>query len=205
MSTTQLNTINAHIRELMNILDNIKSGRAKREDALKTLDEIENQIDIMLSQLAPERITDERFSAAVKALSDVARKFRSLRESIVFGRYTYAKRQVLEIQETIRHTYRLLTLIRAGAPTALIFQVTPQYLREVAVPEAIVYSNPMAAQIYNVLTRRGEASVEDLAAELKITDDTRDEFNRAIAHLISTGYVRPFYTQDNRMVLRPAR
>lgn len=205
MSTPQLNIINAAIRDLLNALDDVKRGKAKKEDALKILDELENQIDVMLSQLAPERITDERFNAAVRALKDVADKFRSLRESIIFGRYTHAKRQVLDIQESIRHTYRLLTLIRAGAPTALIFQVTPQFLREVAVPEAIVYSNPMAAQIYNALVRKGEASVEELALELKIDDKTREEFNRAIAQLISTGYVRPFFTSDNKMILRPAR
>ena len=205
MSTAQLNTVNATIRDLLNTLNEVKRVKAKKEDALKILDELENQIDIMLSQLAPERITDERFNAAVRALKEVAEKFKSLRESIIFGRYAFAKRQVLDVQESIRHTYRLLTLIRAGAPTSVIFQVTPQYLREVAVPEAIVYSNPMAAQIYNALVRKGEANVEELALELKIDDKTRDEFNRAIAQLISTGYVRPFFTSSNKMILRPAR
>lgn len=205
MSATQLNIINASIRELLDMIDNVKRGKARKDDALKILDEIENQIDIMLSQLAPERITDERFDAAVKALRDISEKFRTLRESIVFGRYAHAKRMVLEIQEAIRHTYRLLTLIRAGAPTALIFQVAPQFLREITIPETIVYSNPMASQIYNILVRKGEAAVEDLAIELKIDDKTRDEFNRAIAQLISTGYVKPYFTPDNKMMLRPAK
>jgi len=205
MSTAQLNVINASVRELLNILDSVRKGRASKDEALRVLDELENQIDVMLSQLAPERITDERFNAAVGALKEVSEKFKNLRESIIFERYSLAKKQVLDIQESIRHIYRLLTLIRAGAPTAMIFQITPQYLREVTVPEAIVYSNPMAAQIYNVLVRRGGATVEELATELKIDDKTREEFNRAIAQLISTGYVKPWFTPNNKMVLKPTR
>ena len=205
MSTAQLNIVNSTIREILRTLDDVKRGRAGKEDVLRLLDELENQIDAILVHLAPERITDERFNAAVKAVKDVSDKIRRVRESVMFGRYTYAKRQLLDVQESVRLTYRLLTLIKAGAPTSVIFQVTPQFLREVAVPEPIVYTNPMAAQIYNVLVRRGEATVEELALELKITDETRDEFNRAISQLISTGYVRPFFTSDNKMILRPAR
>jgi len=83
--------------------------------------------------------------------------------------------------------------------------VAPQFLREITIPETIVYSNPMASQIYNILVRKGEAAVEDLAIELKIDDKTRDEFNRAIAQLISTGYVKPYFTPNNKMMLRPAK
>ena len=207
MSTVQLNAINATIRELLSTLDDLKRGRAEREDALRVVDELENQIDNMLTQLAPERITDERFSAAVNAIKEISEKFKNLRDSIVFGRYNQARRKILEVQESVRHTYRLMMLIRAGAPTTLIFQVTPQFLREaeVAAPETLAYMHPMAAQIYNVLVRRGEAGLDELAVELKIDDKTRDEFNQAVAHLIASGYARPFYTPDNRMVLRLGR
>lgn len=205
MSIAQLNTINASIRELLNMLDRAKRDRARKDDVLRILDELENQIDVMISQLAPERITDVRFNAAVRALRDIADKFKDLRESIVFGRYTNAKSQVLDIHESIKHTYRLLLLIKARAPTPVIFQSTPQFIREIAVPEALAYGSPMAAQIYNTLVRKGEATVEDLALELKIDDRTRFEFNNAIQHLITTGYIKLYLTPDNKMVLRPAR
>lgn len=205
MSTAQLNVVNSTIREILRTLDDVKRGRAGKEDVLRLLDELENQIDAILVHLAPERITDERFNAAVKAVKDVSDKIRRVRESVMFGRYTYAKRQLLDVQESIRLTYRLLTLIKAGAPTPVIFQVAPQFLREVSAPEAVVYTNPMAAQIYNVLVRKGEATVEELALELKVTDETRDEFNRAISQLISMGYARPYFTSDNKMILKPAR
>ena len=115
MSTVQLNAINATIRELLSTLDDLKRGRAEREDALRVVDELENQIDNMLTQLAPERITDERFSAAVNAIKEISEKFKNLRDSIVFGRYNQARRKILEVQESVRHTYRLMMLIRAGA------------------------------------------------------------------------------------------
>jgi len=207
VSTAQLNIINASIRELLKALDDLKRGRTNKDNVLRHIDELENHVDVMLSQLAPERITDERFNAAVRAVKEVTGKFRKLREAIIFGRYSHAKSIILDVQEGIREAFRLLTLIKAGAPTTLIFQVAPQFLREaeVAAPEALVYLNPMAAQIYNILLRKGEASVDELALELKIDDKSRDDFNRALSYLISTGYARIYYTPDNRMVLRPAR
>ena len=205
MSMSQLNIINANIRQLVKVLDEIKRGRASVDEALRLVDEIEGNVDMLVQMLAPERITDERFSATVKSLKELADKFSELRDMISSQRLTYAKKKVFEIQEFIRHIYRVLMLVRAGAPTPVIFQVSPQFLREVTVPEAVVYSNPMSAQIYNILVRRGGATVEELALELKIDDKTRDEFNRAIAQLISMGYVKPYFTPDNKMVLKPTR
>jgi len=207
VSTAVLNTINATIRELLDALDELRRGRRDRRAVLKLVDELENQIDSMISQLAPERITDERFEAAMKAIREVSEKVRKLREYIIGGKTKRARSALLEVQESVRFAYRLLTLIRAGAPTTVIFQVAPQFLREVEVsaPESLVYANPMAGQIYNILLRKGEATVEELAAELRVDDRTRDEFNRAIAYLISSGYARPYFTPDNRMVLRPTK
>ena len=114
------------------------------------------------------------------------------------------RKLVLEIQESIRHTFRLLTLIKAGAPTTLIFQVTPQFLREVKVPESVLYSNPMAAQIYSILVKKGEASIDELAIDLKVDKEKMDDFNRAVATLISTGHVVPYFTPEGKMLLKLA-
>jgi len=207
MTSVQLNIINMTIRNLLEEIDRLKAGRAKREDVLKTIDELEDQIDDMLTRLAPERITDERFSAAVNAVNEVSKEMKELRESVLSGRYAHAKKKVLDVQSAVRSAYRLLMLIHAGAPTTLIFQVTPEFIREelLSAPEALVFANPMASQIYNILVRKGQASVEDLALELKIDDKTREEFNKAVAHLIATGYAKPYFTSDGRMVLKPAR
>ena len=203
--STELNMVNASLRELMAHIDLLRNGKVSVERVMKLIDEAENHVDTLIQALAPERITDERFNAAVGALKEVTSRFKKLREYILAGKYVYAKKFVLDIQESIRSLYRLLILIRAGTPTHVIFQVTPQFLREISVPETLLYTNPMAAQIYNTLARRGGATVEELAVELKIDDKTRDEFNRAIAQLISMGYVKPYFTPDNKMVLRPAR
>ena len=207
MSTAQLNIINSTIRTLLTEIDDLKYRRIKLEDVLKTVDELEDQIDGMISRLAPERITDERFSAAVNAVKDVSKEMKELRDAIISGRYALAKKKVLDVQSVVRNAYRLLILLHAGSPTTLIFQVTPQYLREelLTAPESLVLSSPMASQIYNILVRRGEVSVEELAMELKIDKETREDFNRAITHLIASGYAKPCFTEDNRMILRARR
>jgi len=207
VSTAQLNIINSTIRTLLTEIDDLKYRRIKLEDVLKTVDELEDQIDGMISRLAPERITDERFSAAVNAVKDVSKEMKELRDAIISGRYALAKKKVLDVQSVVRNAYRLLILLHAGSPTTLIFQVTPQFLREelLSAPEALVFANPMASQIYSILQRKGKASVEELAFELKIDDETRDQFNNAIAHLIATGYAKPYYDSSGKMILKPAK
>jgi len=199
-----LNAVNATIREILELLDKARNNKVEADAILRKIDEFEDLVDNMLYNLSPERITDERFNAALSSLTELADKLRELRAHVVLGRYVFAKRVALDVQETLRHTYRLLILIKAGSPTSLIFQVTPQFLREmeVSVPETIIHTSPMAAQIYNILVRKRQATVEELASELNIDDKTRDEFNRAVSQLISAGYARPFLTPDNRMLLK---
>ena len=206
MSSSQQKLIDSLLRELLNAIDNAKYHKMSRDEVLKLLDEVESNVDVLIQMSSPERITDERFTVAVNALKDLSNKFRSLREKIVFEDYINAKSLVLDVQETIKHLYRLLSFIRAGAPSPVIFQVAPQFLREAPVPEALIYGgNPMEAQIYNVLMRKGQASVEELALELKIDDKSRDEFNRALSRLAEIGYIRMYITPDNKIVFRPAR
>lgn len=207
MKPGTLNVINVTIRNLLGEIEKLEKKQGKLDDVLKILDELEDQLDDLLTQLAPERITDERFSAAVNAVNEVSAELKDLRKALLEGRYKYAKDKVLDVQTAIRNAYRLMLLVHAGAPTAFIFQVTPQFLREelLSAPETLVLANPMAAQIYNILLRKGQASIEELALELNIDDKTRDEFNNAIAHLIMRGYVRVYYTKDNKTILRPAR
>jgi len=197
-----LNVMNATIREMLEAIE-----KKNKDAALRLLDELENQIDSMLMDMAPERITDERFEAAMKSISKITEHTRKLREALWDLKFNVARKLVLEVQEAIRNSYRLLILIRAGAPTPVIFQVSPQFLRDVNIhaPESLIYTNPMAAQVYNTLLRKGEATIEELATELGIDERSRDEFNRAIAQLISLGYARPYLSPDNKMVLKPAR
>ncbi len=198
-------SINALIRELIKLCTEARFNRARQEDLLRVLDELETQIDNMVQALVPEKITDERFRLVEKGLRELMDKLREVREFIVFGRLVRAKKKLLEVQELARHVYRLMLIIRAGAPTPMIFQFTPFRTVELPAVEPLLFSNPMAAQIYNVLQRRGEMSLEDLAREMHITDANRDEFNRAISLLISMGYVTPYLTHDNRLILRARR
>ena len=98
-----------------------------------------------------------------------------------------------------------MILIKSGAPVPVIFNVTPQFLREITAPEPLISLGPMALQIYNYLARRGEAYIEDIAKELRVDDKTRDEFNNAVAQLISMGYARLVLDENNRMKLRVVR
>jgi len=206
MSTSQQKIIDSLLRELLNAIDDARHHKVARDNVLKLLDEVESNVDILIQMSSPERITDERFTVAVNALKDLSGKFKSLRERIVFEDYVNAKSLVLDVQETIKHLCRLLSFIRAGAPSPVVFQVAPQFLRETPIPEALIYSGgTMEAQIYNTLLRKGQATVEELALELKINDKTRDEFNRALSRLAEMGFVKMYITQDNKIVFKPAR
>jgi len=203
--SSELNLINANLRELIELINLLRDGRVDTGRVMKLIDEIENCVDSMIHALAPERVTDEKFIAISKAIKDVETKFRQLREHVLAGKYSVAIGYIPKVQEAVRSLYRLLSLMRREAPVPVILQVTPQYLREVPVPEALQYTDPMAAQIYNTLSRKGEATIEELALELKVDERSKDAFNNAISQLIRMGYVKPYLTPDNKMVLRPAR
>lgn len=202
----QITVINSIVRKLLDMLPQARHKNIKNEILIE-IDELENQFDLLIQANAPERITDERFTAAVNAIHEVSEKIEQLRSLIVAGRYKIARRKVLDLQAAIRHAYRLLLLVRAGTPTPMIFQISPQFLKEAELkpPEEIVFSSPMASQVYNVIVRKGKVAVEELAKELNISDETRDEFNRALATLIQRGFIRPVIRPDNKLMFQAVR
>ena len=200
--SSPLAMINICVRNLIAAVES-----RKRDEALRLVDQLDDHFDALIQANAPERITDERFQAAEKAIREVSEKIEELRALIINGRYKAARRKALDVQSAMRQAYRLLLLIRAGAPTPVIFQLTPRFLQEAQLrpPEELVFSSPLATQIYNIVVRRGSVSVEEVARELGITKETMDEFNRAITSLIQRGFVRPALTPDNRLILQAAR
>jgi len=202
----QITVINGIVRKLLDMLSQARHKNLK-DELLIEIDELENQFDLLIQANAPERITDERFTAAVNAIHEVSEKIEQLRSLIVNERYKIARRKVLDLQAAIRHAYRLLLLVKAGTPTPMIFQISPQFLKETELkpPEEIVFSSPMASQVYNIIVRKGKVAVEDIAKELNINEETRDEFNRALATLIQRGFVRPVVSPDNKLMFQAVR
>ncbi len=197
--------INALVSDILNALDEVIYGRKKPDEVLKLVDQLDDQIDSLVASLAPERITDERFSAAMSALRDLSDAITKLRRRIVEGRYRAARELIPDLQSKIRMAIRLLTLAKAGSPTPLIVQFAPEYVSEVKAPESLVLAEPMAARIYGILVRKRREKVSQLAAELGIDEKTRDSFNRAIAQLIASGYVTVDVTPSGELELALAR
>jgi len=200
-----VNLLNALLRTLVEKLSSARVSGVDYNELMRIIDEVENNFDMLVAQSAPDRITDERFSSAVEMLKEVAEKLRNLREAVLDGKFTDAKKIALDIQESIRHAYRILMLLKAGAPVPIVYQVAPQFLREITPPEQVVYMSPLASQIYNILARRREAPLDQIALELRIDEKTRDEFNRAVAQLVASGYAQISLTPDNRVILRLVR
>jgi len=204
--STQILVINTIVRRLLDMFEQARH-RDLRDEIMADIDELENQFDALIQANAPERITDERFTAAINAIHRVSEKFERLRELVVKRQWVRAKRQLLDLQAAIREAHRIFILVRAGAPMHMIFQVSPEFIRkaELKPPEELVFTTPLATQIYNVIVRRGKATIEELARELNVTDEMRGEFNNALATLIQRGYVRAVIGPDNKMVLQAVR
>jgi len=195
-----LDAINVHIREFHKRIEAARRGQASRADLLKLQDELENYIDTLILTLAPERITDERFASASEELRNLTNRLSEFRECIVRGKYTDAETKLIEVHSAIRHIYRLFTVIRAGAPTPLIYQLSPS--TPLFPPEVILHTSPMALQVYNLIVRRGEMTLQDIIAELKADPGA---VSSAVQELIRLGYARLYITPDNKWVLRPVR
>ncbi len=200
MSSQFLNIINTYIRDLIKLLDSARRGVVDRDVVLRALDELENRVDEIISSLAPERITDERFSAASTEIRELSEKFKELRSLVINGKYSRALSLISDVHESVRKAFRILQLIKAGAPVPVIIQQSPS--SPLFPPEVILNVNPDALQVYNVLVRRGEISFKDLINELKI-DVSR--INSAIRTLQDLGYVRVYLLPDGTPVLRVVR
>jgi len=188
------------MREFVRVLESAMRGGVSRDDVLKSLDELENRIDDMITSLAPERITDERFAAASTEIKNLSEKFKELRGHVIAGRYSRALSLIPEVHEAIRSVFRVLQLIKAGAPFPIIIQQSPQ--APLFPPEVILQTNPDALQVYNIIVRRGEMSLRDLVDEVKM-DVSR--INSAVRTLQDLGYVRVQLLPDGTPVLRVVR
>jgi hypothetical protein len=203
-----LNAVNVQIRELLRLVSEAKRGTSRswrspsevREQLLRLVDELENRIDEMFLTLAPERITDERFAAASQEVKALGEKLRALRESVVSEKYENAEKALAELQSSVRSLYRLMLLIKAGAPVPLTLQLAPT--APFYPPEVLLHTNPLALQAYNFLARRGSASLQDLISELRA--DAASVTN-AVNALMTFGYAKLEITPDGRWVLRAVR
>ncbi len=209
MYSPHLAAINAVVRELLSLLEEARKrgGGALREEILRKIDELEDNFDLLVQAASPERITDVRFNAAVKALHEASEKIEELRNLVVSGRFRLASRKVLDVQAAIRHANRLLVLVRAGAPAPLVFRVAPEIVKEATVspPEELVYASPLASRVYNALVRRGRYPLDELIRDLGIGEEEMGELNRAIHVLTSRGYARLSFTPDGKTVLEAIR
>ena len=206
MSSSKLQEALTLVRELVFRIEDAIKRRVSREQLLKMIDDIEDSLDGMLSEMAPERITDERFSAAEKMLDELGLVLQNLRAHVLAGRLTRAKSKALEAQRIIRQTYRLMLLISAAPPVAQILQIAPDFLREIPVsPPEMLRGNPMAMQIYNVIVRRRQAEVTDIARELNISEEDRPRFNAAVSELVRLGFADILLDHTGRLILRARR
>jgi len=195
-----LDIINVHIRNLHARIRDARRGRTSVDDLLRLHDELENYVDALIAALAPERITDERFASASQELKNLTERLREFRDLIVRGKYTEAESKLTEVHSAIRHIYRVFTVIRAGAPTPLIYQLSPT--APLFPPEVILHTSPLALQVYNLIVRRGEMALSDIIAELKADPSA---VSSAVQELIRLGYARLYITPDNKWFLRSVR
>ena len=203
-----LNAVNVQIRELLRLVSEAKRGTSRswrsseevKGQILRLVDELENRIDEMFLTLAPERITDERFAAASQEVKALGEKLRVLRESVVSGKYEKAEATLAGIQSDVRNVYRLMLLIKAGAPVPLTLQLAPT--APLYPPEVLLHTNPLALQAYNFLARRGSATLQELISELRA--DAASVTN-AVNALMTFGYAKLEITPDGRWVLRAVK
>ena len=200
---TVLASINAVIEEILNRIETAKratvsSRRKLLSIILRLIDQLDAELDLLVSSLAPEKLTDERFRYVEKQLEQLSKELAELRKHVINGRLVKARDKLVEIQEKVRHVYRILLIIRA--PTAAAAQFTPEI--ELRVPPLIQFLSPFAVKIYNVMARRGEMFLDELVSELGVTDKDYAEFNKALQSMIQLGYIEMHVTKEGRLLLR---
>jgi hypothetical protein len=183
------------------MLEDAQQNRVDKYTLLKALDELEDNVDRLIAQMAPERITDTRFEATLATLKDIAKGFYRVRKLIVAGRYAKAMDMLARLHEVLRHGYRTMTLVKAGAPTPVVYQMSSSSSALVP-PDALLEANPAATKLYNMLVRRGEVDLAEASRELGLTAEV---LNEAVNTLIKLGYAKAIMTPDGRWRLRAVR
>ena len=200
MSTPSIGSISALIREFHRMLEEAQQGRVDKYTLLRALDELEDSVDRLIAQMAPERITDTRFEATLATLKDIAKGFYRVRKLIVAGRHAKAMDMLEKLHEILRHGYRTMTFIKAGAPTPVVYQMSPS--SPLVPPDALLAANPAANKLYNMLVRRGEVDLAEASRELELTAEV---LNEAVNTLVRLGYAKAIMMPDGRWRLRVAR
>jgi len=199
VSTPSIGSISALIREFHRMLEDAQQGRVDKYTLLKALDELEDNVDRLIAQMAPERITDTRFEATLDTLKDIAKGFYRVRKLIVAGRYAKAMDMLTRLHEVLRHGYRTMTFVKAGAPTPVVYQMSSS---SALVPPDALLENPAATKLYNMLVRRGEVDLAEASRELGLTAEA---LNEAVNTLIKLGYAKAIMMPDGRWRLRAVR
>lgn len=195
-----ISSISALIREFHRMLEDAQQGRVDKYTLLKALDELEDSVDRLIAQMAPERITDTRFEVTLDTLKDIAKGFYRVRRLIVAGRHAKAMDTLARFHEVLRHGYRTMTLVKAGAPTPVVYQMSSS--SALVPPDALLEANPAATKLYNMLVRRGEVDLAGASRELGLTAEV---LNEAVNTLIKLGYAKAVMTPDGRWRLRAVR
>ncbi|MEM0459340.1 MAG: winged helix-turn-helix domain-containing protein [Thermofilaceae archaeon] len=168
-----------------------KWRKVLRSVARRMVDTIEEEFARSIAKMMPERITDERFSVAVEAVTQVSDIFARLKREVGGGNPMRAQQVVFELERAISRARNTLILLGAGAPMPLIFHVAPEFLRgAVRMPEEVQLLGSLAGQIHRIVSERRRISVSELARMLNITDENRSNFNSAVEELVRRGYVR---------------
>jgi hypothetical protein len=182
------------------MLEDAQQGRVDKYTLLKALDELEDSVDRLIAQMAPERITDTRFEATLDTLKDIAKGFYRVRKLIVAGRYAKAIDKLNQLHEILRHGYRTMTFVKAGAPTPVVYQMSSS--SALIPPDSLLEASSVATKLYNLLVRRGEVDLVEASREL---DLTAEALNEAVNTLIKLGYVKAIMMPDGRWRLRVVR
>jgi len=200
VSTPSIGSISALIREFHRMLEDAQQGKVDKYTLLKALDELEDNVDRLVAQMTPERITDTRFEAIRETLKNFRKGFYRVRKLIVAGRYEKAIDMLTRLHEELRHGYRTMMFVRAGAPTPVVYQMSPS--SALVPPDTLLEANPAATKLYNMLVRRGEVDLAEASRELGLTAEV---LNEAVNTLIRLGYAKAVMMPDGRWRLRAVR
>ncbi len=208
--SSALDYVDTCIRSLLLDLESAIKGRPPSvEQLLRLVDEIDKGITVLFQDLAPERITDERFTTVIEVQKELEGKMELLRKYILDSRFRIARSITIEIQQLVHRLTRILILVAGGVSRVAFYRYTaPKYIKEVKVPDLLKQQSSLAQQIYNILVRENQVKISELPSKLKLNPEDKasiDEVNEAINTLISLGYADIYIDENNEAILRLKR
>lgn len=156
-------------------------------DALKAIDNINNEVSRILNMMKRTILTNVKYTAAIRIVNDYTIKTQRLKDFILRNRFYLARRELPAFEAALFRVKTSLMLLYSGAGVTATSQIYPALMKApIEIPEEIQRISPQAALVYSMLQAVGGRS--EIGEISQRTGLSTEDVERIANLLVAGGY-----------------